>query len=118
MFLSHFRCSKSLGVLIDENLTWENHVDSLSKKTASGIGAMKRISHCLPPTALHDVYYGLVQWYFDYCSVVWGNCSKTLRDKLHGLQNRGARVLTNSNYGADASILINNLKLSGKFRRL
>ena len=61
MFLSHFRCSKSLGVLIDENLTWGNHVDALSKKIASGIGALKRISHCFPPTALHDAYYGLVQ---------------------------------------------------------
>ena len=118
MFLSHSRCSKSLGVLIDENLTWENHVDALSKKIASVIGAMKRISHCLPPTALHDVYYGPFQSYFDYCSVVWGNCSKTLRDKFQRLKNRGARVLTNSNYGADASILINDLKLSGKFRRL
>ena len=61
MFLSHFRCSKFLGVLIDENLTWENHVDALSRKIASGIGALKRISHCLPATALHDVYYGLAQ---------------------------------------------------------
>ena len=25
---------------------------------------------------------GLVQSHFDYCSVVWGNCGKTLRDKL------------------------------------
>ena len=61
MFLSHSRCSKSLGVLIDENLTWENHVDALSKNIASGIEAMKRINHCFPPTTLHDVYYGLVQ---------------------------------------------------------
>ena len=49
---------------------------------------------------MHDVYYGLVQLHFDYCSVVWGNCGKTLRDKLQRLriQNRAARVLTNSNY--------------------
>ena len=51
--------------------------------------------------------------YYNYC-----NCSKTLRDKLQRLQNREARVLTNSNYGANASILINDLKLSGKFRGL
>ena len=77
--ITHSQCFKSIGVLIDENLTWKNHADALAKKIASGIGAMKRISHCLPPTALHDVYYGLVQSHF---SVVWGNCGKTLRDKL------------------------------------
>ena len=75
--ITHSQCFKSFGVLIDENLTWKNHADA-----ASGIGAMKHISHCLPPTALHDVYYGLVQSHFDYCSVVWGNCGKTLRVKL------------------------------------
>ena len=35
--IKHSQCSKSLSVLIDENLTWENHVDALSEKTASGI---------------------------------------------------------------------------------
>ena len=93
-------------MLIDENLTWKNHVDALSKKIASGIGAIKRINYCLPPTALHDVYYGLVQSHLNYCSVVWGSCGSV---KLQRLQNRAARVLTNSNYDAYASILLNDL---------
>ena len=93
-------------MLIDENLTWKNHVDALSKKIASGIGAIKRINYCLPPTALHDVYYGLVQSHLDYCSVVWGSCGSV---KLQRLQNRAARVLTNSSYDAYASILLNDL---------
>ena len=32
--------------------------------------------------------------YFDYCNVVWGNCNKTLANKLQKLPNRAARVLT------------------------
>ena len=58
---------------------------------------------------MRDVYCGLVQSHFDYCSVVWGNCVKTLRDKLQQLQNCVACVLTNSNYDARASILLNDL---------
>ena len=82
--IKHSYCSKSLSVLIDENQTWENYVDALSEKIASGVGAIKRINHCLPPAASHDAYYGLVQSHFDFCSVVWGMCNygKTLRDKL------------------------------------
>ena len=95
-------------MLIDENQTWENYVDALSDKIASGVGAIKRINHCFPATASHDVYYGLVQSHFDYCSVVWVNCGKTLRDKLQRLQNRAARVLTNSKYDADEGILLND----------
>ena len=32
---------KSLGIYIDENLRWQTHFDKLSKKIASGIGAIK-----------------------------------------------------------------------------
>jgi len=86
--------TKSLGVLIDENLTWNNHINAISKKISSGIGSIKRISQCVPPATLHNIYHGLVQSHFDYCSVVWGNCAKTLSDKLQRLQNRAVRVLT------------------------
>ena len=61
------------------------------------------------PTAFYDVYYGLVQSPFGYCSIVWGKCGKTLHDKWRWFQNRATRILTNSNYDADASILLNDL---------
>ena len=41
--------------------------------------------------------------------MVLGNCGKTLHDKWQRLQNRTARILTNSNYDADGSILLNDL---------
>ena len=91
---------KSLGVLIDENLTWSNHINATTKKVSSGIGSIKRISHCVPPATLYNICHGLVQSYFDYCSVVCGNCAKTLSDKLQRLQNRAVRVLTHTSYDA------------------
>ena len=33
---------KSLGVHIDENLSWNMHIEKIAKKIASGIGAIKR----------------------------------------------------------------------------
>ena len=47
----------------------------------------------------------LVKPHFDYCDIVLGNCGITLQDKLQKLQNRAARVLTFSNYDADATEL-------------
>ena len=34
--------TKSLGVYIDEHLSWSTHVDDISKKFASGIGVLKQ----------------------------------------------------------------------------
>ena len=66
--------SKSLGVLIDANLTWGSHIDMLAKKIASGIAAIKRVRQFVPPATLHLIYKALIQPHFDYCNVVWGNC--------------------------------------------
>ena len=35
--------AKSLGVYIDQTLNWECHIENISKKIASAIGAIKRI---------------------------------------------------------------------------
>ena len=45
----------------------------------------------------------LIQPQFDYSDIVWGNCGKTLFDRLQKLQNRAARVLTFSRYDAYAN---------------
>ena len=39
--------TKSLGVLIEENLTLRNHTDVISKKISAGIGSVKRVRHLL-----------------------------------------------------------------------
>ena len=101
--------TKSLGILIDNNMTWHSHIDKLSKKIASGIGAIKRIRPSVSPEILHYIYNALVQPRFDYCSIVWGNCGKTLSERLQKLQNRAAQILTSSSYDADARYLLQQL---------
>ena len=51
----------------------------------------------------------LVQSLFDYCSLVWGNCGKTLSNNLQKLQNRAARVITSSNFDLDVDSLFHKL---------
>ena len=104
--------SKSLSVHIDGNLSWECHINEISKKIASDRSAIKRIGYFLPFEILLKVYNSLVQPRFDYCNVVWGNCSKSLFSKLQKLQSRVARILTFSNYDCSTSELFQNLNWS------
>ena len=101
--------TKSLGVLIDENLSWNMHINKLIKKIASSIGAIKRVRPFVPFTTLQYIYNSLVQPHFNYCCVVWDNCNKTYADKLQKLQNRAARVLTSSSYDIAADFLLEKL---------
>ncbi|PFX19180.1 putative RNA-directed DNA polymerase from transposon X-element [Stylophora pistillata] len=104
--VSQVTATKSLGVIIDAKLDWYSHIEKLTKKIASGIGALKRIRHLISASALHLIYQALVKPHFDYCDIVWGSCGNTRRDELQKLQNRAARVLTFSNYDADATELL------------
>ena len=72
--VSQVTATKSLGVIVDDKLDWHSHIEKLTKKIASGIGALKRIRHLIPASTLHLVYQALVKHHFDYCDIVWGNC--------------------------------------------
>ena len=102
--------SKSLGVQVDENLNWVNHVDMISKRISSGISAIKPVRLLVPLETLFTISNGLVQPHSNYCSTVWGNCNKGLSDKLQILQNRAACIITFSNYYTNAGGLFRSLK--------
>ena len=108
--VSQVTTAKSFGVTIDKKLDWSSHIDKLTKKVASGIGAIKRIRHLVPQATLLLIYQALIQPHFDYFNIVWGNCGITLQNKVQKLQNRAVRVLTNSNYDVDAGHLFELLR--------
>ena len=64
---------KSLGIFIDVNLWWQMHINKLSKKIASGIGAIKRMRDFVPMPTLHYIYNTLIQCQFSDidCNIVW-----------------------------------------------
>ena len=103
--------AKSLGVIIDEHLSWSNYIGDLSKKISSAIGALKRIRPCISKRTALQIYQALILPHFDYCSSVWGDCNLTLSDKLQQLQKRAARAITRSNYDTSATFLLNLLNL-------
>ena len=88
---------KHLGVtcILDENLTWRDHVDYVRMKVLAGIHVTKKVKNLIPQTSTKLLYNAIVSPYFDYCDVVWGNCGTTLQTKLQKLQNKSARMITN-----------------------
>ena len=101
--------TKSLGVYIDENFSWNTHIESVCKKISSALGLIKRIRNFVPFQTLLNISNGLVKPQFDYCSIVWGCCSISLAEKLQKLQNRAARILLSAPYDSNATDLFRRL---------
>ena len=66
--VSHVASNECLGVLIDEKLTFETHIEYICKKACTGIGVLRRIKPFVSLCTLVTLYNSLVQPYFDYCS--------------------------------------------------
>ena len=94
---------------MDKHLSWTKHIEEISKKITSAIGAMKRIRPFISESTTPLIYRALILPYFDYCSSVWDELNVTLSNKLQKLQNRAARVITRSSYDTSASFLLNRL---------
>ena len=108
---------KSLGLSIDEHLTWKDHVDEIVNEISKTIGALKRVRPFVSVKTALQIYHALIRPYFDYCSSVWGKCSVTLCDKLQKLQNSAARVITRSSYDVNAKELLISLRQDNLAKR-
>ena len=101
-----FEC---LGVLIDEKLSWDLHVDKSCKKVGSSIAVMKRIKPFVPNSTLQTIYKAMIQPYFNYCSPLWGNCSAYLKEKLQRFQNRAGSIISGANYEINSADVLESL---------
>ena len=72
------KCVKHLGMIVDDKLTSEQHIDYISSKITRNIGILKRIRRFIPRESLLLLYHTLIEPYFKYCSIVWGHCSESL----------------------------------------
>ena len=74
--------TKCLGMIVDNSLTWEDHINYITLKINRGIGIIRRVRQLIQEKALLLLYQTLIDPYFRYCSTIWGQCGETLKDKL------------------------------------
>ena len=77
MLLEKKTNSKFLGVLIDEALTWNDHLHQVTMCISKSIGIISKLKFLLPHATLFLLYNSLVLPYITYCNSVWANCGST-----------------------------------------
>ena len=89
--IHHKNATKYLGVQIDNQLKWKDHISQVSSKVVRAIGYIKYARKFLPRETLRMLYLGLVEPHFRYCCSVWGSCGTVLRQKIEKLQKQGCK---------------------------
>ena len=57
--MTRVQSTKSLGVVFDQRLVWEEHVDSLCKRVSSGLAALKQARQYVHQDTLLPIYNAL-----------------------------------------------------------
>ena len=66
-----------LGVVLDEYLTWKDHINLITKKVIKSAGIIAKIRHYTNLNTLKLIYYALVYPYLIYGNLLWGNTYKS-----------------------------------------
>lgn len=87
---------KYLGVVLDECLSWKEHLKYILTKAGRRVGRLKRLRKNITKHVSNTVYKSFILPIFDYCDTVWSCCNKTDSVVLEKLQRRAARVVMKS----------------------
>ena len=85
--------ARFLGIIVDDKLTWKQHIIALKSKMSRYVGIMYKIRNLLPAKALLQIFHSFVQSHLNFCSIVWGFSAKSNIEALFASQKKGLRAV-------------------------
>ncbi len=95
------------GIVLNEQLTWNNHTAYLSCKISRTNVILNRLIYYLPLKIKLALYNSLILFHINYGILTWGFVS----DRIHKLQKKAVQIILLSKYNAHTDPLFKELKL-------
>ena len=92
------RFIRFLGLLLDENLSFKRHIESMRLKVSRGLGIIRKLKRVFPFSILRLLYFSLIYPYLCYCSSVWMSTFPSVLTPLLNLQLKAAKVLQSTTH--------------------
>ena len=89
------KVKKYLGLMVDNQLKFDAHVDLIKKKVCKRIGALYRSKSILPLKYRKMFVNALMLPHFDYLDIIYGRCGKTKLFELDLLYRKVAKIALN-----------------------
>ena len=102
---------KFLGVTIDRNLSFGNHIYNLTSKIRPYVGLLYRCSEFLPKRILVLLYNSYINSQLSYCIEAYGTASNSSLKTLFIMQKRIVRIISKSSSYAHTQSLFRNLNI-------
>ena len=93
---------KYLGVILDESLSWNAHVNYLISKVSKRLGILGRTRGSISMHTAGIIYRSFIPPVLDYCDTVWNCCRRINAGYIEKLQRRAARIIMQTNSSDEA----------------
>ncbi|KAL1452280.1 hypothetical protein WDU94_006566 [Cyamophila willieti] len=84
---------KNLGVIMDKNLSWDLHINNISKKCYYSFHSLKILRRMLPFGIRKMLCTALIMPIIEYAHIVYLNITQELKSKVQRLQNSCVRYV-------------------------
>ena len=84
---------KLLGIVIDKNLKFDEHVTSLCKKASQKLHALARVSKFMNIEQRKKIMNAFISSQFGYCPLVWMFHSRRLNNRINKIHERALRLV-------------------------
>ena len=105
------KSAKYLGVVIDDHLTWKEHVNVTCSKAINAKAFLQRnLYHC-PASLKSTCYTSMVRPILEYAATVWSPHLQYQKQQIEKVQRSAARFVTNDfSYYSSVSNMLDHLK--------
>ena len=92
---------KLLGVIVDHNLLWSEHIRATGNIISKKLYQLAQIKNFLPQHAKKLFFHAYIMSLISYCSTLWDSCSNNARTPFDRLHKRAVKNILNKAYLTD-----------------
>ena len=100
---------KLLGLLIDNTLSWLEHIDNLCSSLSSKISLLRQLAYYVSVDVLKKFYQGYILPLIGYGSITWSGTTGANLERILKLQKRAARIILQTDYSTPSSSMFAEL---------
>ena len=106
--------------MVDENLTWNDHIHILENKLSKNIGLLYRAKPYFDKNTMTTLYFSFFHSYLNYGNIAWASTTKSKRRKIASQQRQAVNAMpkndnqetTNSRKFMEEKGILNGYKLN------
>ena len=84
--------AKYLGVVLDQHLSWNDHIKKTASKATKVIGFLQRNLYQCPPLVKSNIYKAMVRPIMEYSSTIWDPHTSVNINRVESVQRYAARM--------------------------